>query len=163
MSLTAYHAKLFAHELAKRSSSDNVDKLASALSDAQVDLNPHQIEAALFAFRSPLSKGAILADEVGLGKTIEAGILLAQRWAERSRKLLVICLPIYGSNGVRNPPFLDLVVEALDESGPLGLPAISVAHYGKQNGDPMRDPEMCFEVARPFGGTFSLDPFDWLC
>jgi hypothetical protein len=46
MSLTAYHAKLFAHELTKRSSSDNVDKLASALSDAQVDLNPHQIEAA---------------------------------------------------------------------------------------------------------------------
>lgn len=91
MSLTAYHAKLFAHELTKRSSSDNVDKLASVLSDAQVDLNPHQIEAALFAFRSPLSKGAILADEVGLGKTIEAGILLAQHWAERRRTLLVIC------------------------------------------------------------------------
>jgi superfamily II DNA or RNA helicase len=91
MNLTSYHAKLFAHELTKRSSSDSVDKLASALSDAQVDLNPHQIEAALFAFRSPLSKGAILADEVGLGKTIEAGILLAQRWAERRRKLLVIC------------------------------------------------------------------------
>jgi hypothetical protein len=91
MGLTAYHAKLYAHELTKRSSSDSVDKLASALSDAQVDLNPHQIEAALFAFRSPLSKGAILADEVGLGKTIEAGILLAQRWAERRRCLLVIC------------------------------------------------------------------------
>jgi superfamily II DNA or RNA helicase len=91
MSLTAHHAKLFAHELTKRSSSENVDKLASALSDAQVDLNPHQIEAALFAFRSPLSRGAILADEVGLGKTIEAGILLAQRWAERQRTLLVIC------------------------------------------------------------------------
>ncbi len=57
MSLTAYHARYFAHELTKRSSSDDVDKLASALSDAQVDLNPHQIEAALFAFRSPLSKG----------------------------------------------------------------------------------------------------------
>src|SRR5580698_9096985 len=91
MSLTHYHARYFAHELTKRSSSDNVDKLASALSDAQVDLNPHQIEAALFAFRSPLSKGAILADEVGLGKTIEAGILLAQKWAERKRRLLVIC------------------------------------------------------------------------
>jgi superfamily II DNA or RNA helicase len=91
MSLTPYHAKFFAHELTKRSSSDNVDKLASALSDAQVDLNPHQIEAALFAFRSPLSKGAILADEVGLGKTIEAGILLAQHWAEHRRHLLVIC------------------------------------------------------------------------
>src|SRR6201996_9850101 len=90
MRLTPYHAKYFAHELTKRSSSASVDKLASALSDAQVDLNPHQIEAALFAFRSPLSKGAILADEVGLGKTIEAGILLAQRWAERRRRLLVI-------------------------------------------------------------------------
>ncbi len=90
MSLTAYHAKLFAHELTKRSSSDNVDKLASALSDAQVDLNPHQIDAALFAFRSPLSKGAVLADEVGLGKTIEAGILLSQKWAEQKRKLLII-------------------------------------------------------------------------
>src|SRR5271168_1611482 len=89
--LTPYHAKYFAHELTKRSSSESVDKLASALSDAQVDLNPHQIEAALFAFRSPLSKGAILADEVGLGKTIEAGILLAQRWAERRRRLLVVC------------------------------------------------------------------------
>jgi SNF2 family DNA or RNA helicase len=88
---TAYHAKYFAHELTKRCSSDSVEKLATALSDAQVDLNPHQIEAALFAFSSPLSKGAILADEVGLGKTIEAGILLAQRWAERRRRLLVIC------------------------------------------------------------------------
>lgn len=91
MRLTPYHAKYFAYELTKRSSSESVDKLASALSDAQVDLNPHQIEAALFAFRSPLSKGAILADEVGLGKTIEAGILLAQRWAERRRRLMVIC------------------------------------------------------------------------
>src|SRR6185312_2463507 len=91
MTGTAYHAKYFAHELTKRCASDSVEKLATALSNAQVDLNPHQIEAALFAFRSPLSKGAILADEVGLGKTIEAGILLAQRWAERRRRLLVIC------------------------------------------------------------------------
>src|SRR5271170_2808815 len=91
MKLTPHHAKYFAHELTKRSSAEDVDKLASALSDAQVDLNPHQIQAALFAFRSPLSKGAILADEVGLGKTIEAGILLAQNWAERKRRLLVIC------------------------------------------------------------------------
>src|ERR1035441_743052 len=91
MSQTAYHAKFYAHELTKRSSSASIDKLASALADAQVDLNPHQVEAALFAFRSPLSRGAILADEVGLGKTIEAGILLSQNWAERRRTLLVIC------------------------------------------------------------------------
>lgn len=67
-----------------------MEKLAASLADAQVDLNPHQVEAALFAFRSPLSKGAILADEVGLGKTIEAGILLSQKWAERKRKILII-------------------------------------------------------------------------
>ncbi len=77
MQLTPYHAKYFAYELTKRCSSNSLEKLAASLSDAQVDLNPHQVEAALFAFRSPLSKGAILADEVGLGKTIEAGILLS--------------------------------------------------------------------------------------
>ncbi len=88
--MTDYHAKYLAHELTRRCASDNLEKLASVLADAQVDLNPHQVEAALFAFRSPFSKGAILADEVGLGKTIEAGLLLAQKWAERKRRLLVI-------------------------------------------------------------------------
>src|SRR5688500_3206534 len=88
--LTPYHAKYFAHELTKRCPSDSIEKLASALVDAQVDLNPHQVEAALFAFRSPLSRGALLADEVGLGKTIEAGLVLSQRWAERKRRVLVI-------------------------------------------------------------------------
>ena len=87
---TVYYAKYLAHELTKRCASDNLQKLAATLADAQVDLNPHQIDAALFAFRSPLSKGAILADEVGLGKTIEAGILLSQKWAEQKRKLLII-------------------------------------------------------------------------
>jgi SNF2 family DNA or RNA helicase len=69
---------------------DSADLLASTLVDAQVDLNPHQVEAALFAFQSPLSKGVILADEVGLGKTIEAGLVIAQRWAERKRRILII-------------------------------------------------------------------------
>lgn len=90
MNITNYHAKYFACELIKRCASDSLEKLSSTLSNAQVDLNPHQIEAALFAFRSPLSKGAILADEVGLGKTIEAGIVISQKWAERKRKILII-------------------------------------------------------------------------
>jgi len=90
MHFTPYHAKYFAYELTKRSASDSMQKLAATLVDAQVDLNPHQVEAALFAFRSPLSKGAILADEVGLGKTIEAGLVVSQKWAERKRKILII-------------------------------------------------------------------------
>ena len=64
MHLTHYHAKYLAHELTKRCASDSVEKLAGALVDAQVDLNPHQVEAALFAFKSLFSKGGILADEV---------------------------------------------------------------------------------------------------
>lgn len=87
---TAYHAKYFAYELTKRIPSDSIQKFTSTLLDAQVDLNPHQVEAALFAFRSPLSNGAILADEVGLGKTIEAGLVIAQKWAEQKRKMLII-------------------------------------------------------------------------
>ena len=90
MQITPFHAKYFAYELTRRCASDSVEKLAAVLADAQVDLNPHQVEAALFAFRNPFSRGAILADEVGLGKTIEAGLLLSQKWAERNRKLLVI-------------------------------------------------------------------------
>lgn len=90
MNLTDYHAAYLAQELTKRNASDSVEKLAHVLADAQVDLNPHQVEAALFAFRNPFSKGAILADEVGLGKTIEAGLLIAQKWAERKRSILVI-------------------------------------------------------------------------
>jgi SNF2 family DNA or RNA helicase len=88
MNITTFHAKSFAHALTGRCASDSVEKLAAVLSEAQVDLNPHQIEAALFAFRDPFSRGTILADEVGLGKTIEAGLLLAQQWAERKRRLL---------------------------------------------------------------------------
>ncbi|HYC30523.1 MAG TPA: DEAD/DEAH box helicase, partial [Chitinophagaceae bacterium] len=88
---TAYHAKYYAHDLTKIGASTHADRLSTSLFDASVDLNPHQIEAALFAIRSPLSKGVILADEVGLGKTIEAGIVLCQFWAEHKRRLLVIC------------------------------------------------------------------------
>jgi len=90
MSLTPHHAKYFAYDLTRRAAS-GMDRLSMSLFDAAVDLNPHQIEAALFALQSPLSKGVILADEVGLGKTIEAGIVLCQFWAERKRRLIVIC------------------------------------------------------------------------
>jgi superfamily II DNA/RNA helicase len=89
--ITAYHAKYFGYELTRQSASEGLERLSGSLFDALVDLNPHQIEAALFAMRSPLSHGVIFADEVGLGKTIEAGLVLCQRWAEHKRRLLVIC------------------------------------------------------------------------
>jgi ERCC4-related helicase len=91
MAITDYHAKYLAYELTRQAPSNSMEKLAAAVAGAQVDLNPHQVDAALFAFSSPLSKGALLADEVGLGKTIEAGLVLSQHWAEMKRRLLIIC------------------------------------------------------------------------
>jgi hypothetical protein len=61
---------------------------------------------------------------------------------------------------IENPPYMALVIEAI-EPGLLGLPGLSVAHYGEQNGDLMRDPEMCFELSQPTGSKLSLDPYYW--
>jgi ERCC4-related helicase len=88
--LTPHQCQYHAWLLTRRAAGDTVESLASTLVDAQVDLNPHQVEAALFACKNPLSRGVILADEVGLGKTIEAGLVISQRWAERRRRILII-------------------------------------------------------------------------
>ena len=90
MMTTDCQAKYFAYDLTRRYAPDSAERMAGAVASAQVDLNPHQVDAALFAFSSPLSKGALLADEVGLGKTIEAGLVISQRWAERKRRILII-------------------------------------------------------------------------
>lgn len=88
--LSPHQEKYLAWALTRKRNSSDEEKFTGVLTEAKVDLNPHQIEAALFAFKSPLSRGAILADEVGLGKTIEAAIVISQNWAERKRHILVI-------------------------------------------------------------------------
>jgi len=70
---------------------NGIDTIAGVLSGAGLDMNPHQIHAALFALTNPYLKGAILADEVGLGKTIEAGIVIAQKRAEGKKNIIVLC------------------------------------------------------------------------
>lgn len=90
MGLSAYQAKYYAYELQRSYANDHVGKLAGLLFDAQVEPKPHQIDAALFALQTPYLNGVILADEVGLGKTIEAGIVITQYWAERKRRILII-------------------------------------------------------------------------
>lgn len=87
---TPHQSRYFAEQILLKRPQSSVDNLASAMSGVKVDLNPHQADAALFAMKSPLSNGALLADEVGLGKTIEAGLVLAQYWAERKRHILLI-------------------------------------------------------------------------
>ncbi len=87
---TPHQARYFAEQIALKRSEATVEGLASAISGVKVDLNPHQVDAALFAVKSPLGNGALLADEVGLGKTIEAGLVMAQYWSERKRHILLI-------------------------------------------------------------------------
>lgn len=87
---TPQQSQYLAWLLTRQARRGSIESLAGPLLDAQVDLNPHQVEAALFACKNPLERGVILADEVGLGKTIEAGLVIAQRRAERRRKILIV-------------------------------------------------------------------------
>lgn len=107
MRLTPHQAKYLAYELTRRWSSDNVGKLAAAVAGAQVDLNPHQVDAALFAFNSPFSNGALLADEVGLGKTIEAGISGQLLDQETSQRLLTLPGEVLKAVGDAPPEILN--------------------------------------------------------
>ncbi|WP_299842717.1 SNF2-related protein [uncultured Jannaschia sp.] len=86
--ITLPQMHLLAHLLTLEGSPE--EEMSRTLAGARVDMNPHQVEAALFALRSPLSKGVMLADEVGLGKTIEASLVIAQRWAERRRRVILV-------------------------------------------------------------------------
>ena len=90
MHITPHQAKYFANEILCHSEK-GVNRISQGLFNAKVDLNPHQIDAALFALKNPLRRGVLLADEVGLGKTVEAGLVLCQLWAERKCRLLVVC------------------------------------------------------------------------
>ncbi|EKE13608.1 MAG: hypothetical protein ACD_12C00889G0002 [uncultured bacterium] len=78
------------HKLTEKKSIFDPEKLNTTIRSANIDLNPHQIDAAIFAFKSPLSRGAILADEVGLGKTIEAGLIINQLWVEGRNHILIL-------------------------------------------------------------------------
>ena len=86
---TPHHSTYLAHRISLEGRGE--DAFAKSLSTARVETKPHQVDAALFALHSPLSKGVILADEVGLGKTIEASLVIAQCWAERRRRVPAGC------------------------------------------------------------------------
>ncbi len=89
--ITRYHAKYYASLLSSSAVGGDIDSLSQSLLSSTVDINPHQIDAALFAFKSPFNKGVVLADEVGLGKTIEAGLVLCQYWSVGKKKIIVVC------------------------------------------------------------------------
>ncbi|HSD18748.1 MAG TPA: SNF2-related protein [Anaeromyxobacter sp.] len=87
--LTQFHQRIAAEALTARGGGGTT-RLAGALAHSAVDLNPHQIEAAAFALAALPTGGAVLADEVGLGKTVEAGIVLAQLAAEGKARAIIL-------------------------------------------------------------------------
>lgn len=66
------------------------DSPYSCLDSDKIDINPHQVEAFIFALSAIRTGGAILADEVGLGKTIEAGLVLKYLLKNSYKKILLV-------------------------------------------------------------------------
>ena len=85
---TAHQSTFFAYWLTQTGKIAN--RISRVMASARVDMNPHQVDAACFALKSPIEKGVLLADEVGLGKTIEASLVIAQKWAEGKRHMLLV-------------------------------------------------------------------------
>jgi superfamily II DNA or RNA helicase len=88
--LHAFNQRILAENLVRVRRPDDRERYAAAQRQARIDPNPHQIDAVIFALRRLREGGCILADEVGLGKTIEAGLVIAQRRAEGAQRILLI-------------------------------------------------------------------------
>ena len=90
MTLHAFNRRILAEDLVRVRRPDDRERYAAAQRQARIDPNPHQIDAVIFALRRLREGGCILADEVGLGKTIEAGLVIAQLRAEGAGRILLI-------------------------------------------------------------------------
>src|ERR1700678_3791447 len=86
----AFNQRILAEDLVRVRRPDDRERYAAAQRQARIDPNPHQIDAVIFALRRLREGGCILADEVGLGKTIEAGLVIAQSRAEGAQRILLI-------------------------------------------------------------------------
>ncbi|HEX4961484.1 MAG TPA: SNF2-related protein [Thermoanaerobaculia bacterium] len=88
--LHPFNRRLLAEDLVRIRRPDDRERYAASQRQARIDPNPHQIDAVIFALRRLREGGCILADEVGLGKTIEAGLVIAQSRAEGAQRILLI-------------------------------------------------------------------------
>ncbi|MDL2238026.1 hypothetical protein LJC56_09395 [Christensenellaceae bacterium OttesenSCG-928-K19] len=116
-----YHARYYAY-LLTHPEAYGIKRYMPALLNSAIELHPHQLDASIFAQHNAYGGGAILADEEGLGKTIEAGIVLSQLYYEGKRRLLVLVPPDY----------VDHWKENLEER--FLLPTITINEYPEQEG-----------------------------
>ncbi|MSP59446.1 MAG: hypothetical protein EXR72_03725 [Myxococcales bacterium] len=114
-----------AEDLVRRRRADDRDRYAASQRQARLDPNPHQIDAVIFALRRLEEGGCILADEVGLGKTIEAGLVIAQGRAEgRERVLLIVPKPLLGQ--WQGELFALFALDARELTGPALGPGVHI-------------------------------------
>jgi superfamily II DNA or RNA helicase len=85
-----FNQRILAEDLVRVRRPDDRERYAASQRQARIDPNPHQIDAVIFALRRLREGGCILADEVGLGKTIEAGLVIAQSRAEGAQRILLV-------------------------------------------------------------------------
>src|ERR1043166_9548946 len=93
ISLTVPHPiqrRYHAEQLVRLRRADEEERYAASQRQGRIDPNPHQIDAVIFALKRIPEGGCILADEVGLGKTIEAGLIISQLMADGMRRVLLI-------------------------------------------------------------------------
>ena len=62
----------------------------SCLLNTNIEVNPHQINAFCAAIQALKTGGIVLADEVGLGKTIEAGLTLKYVLNSGAKRVLIV-------------------------------------------------------------------------
>src|ERR1700686_2733984 len=90
MRLHVFNQRILAEDLVRVRRADDLERYAASQRHARIDPNPHQIDAVIFALRRLREGGCILADEVGLGKTIEAGLVIAESRAEGAQRILLV-------------------------------------------------------------------------
>ena len=123
------HRRFYAEDLVRLRRASERRRYVAAQRRGRVDPNPHQIEAVTFALRRIPEGGCILADEVGLGKTIEAGLVIAQLLAEgKSRVLIIVPRPLLGQwqNELREL-FGVQALEAADGNVDVAAPGVFIA------------------------------------
>ena len=90
MPMHPIHRRYYAEDLVRLRRAGERRRQVASQRSGRVDPNPHQIDAVMFALRRIPQGGCILADEVGLGKTIEAGLVIAQLLAEGATRILIV-------------------------------------------------------------------------
>lgn len=117
--------RYLAESLVRLRRADEQPRYVASQRAGRIDPNPHQIDAVIFALQRIPQGGCILADEVGLGKTIEAGLVIAQRRVEGARRIVLITpKPLMGQWRDELLTLFGIAAEEVDADTDLRAPGV---------------------------------------